>query len=91
MPIAVQTLEAPTVRERVRGGRSPLFRCDACGKEIPKPDVGRVAWDAEENATRLSVAFLHEGCVEAHRRTTEARLRVDRMTNFVASLDRYLP
>lgn len=91
MPIAVETLDSPTVRKRVRGGRSPLFRCDACGKEIPKPDGGRVAWDAEENATRLSVAFLHEGCVEAHRRTTEARLRVDRMTNFVASLQRYLP
>ena len=90
MPIAVQRLDAPTVRERTEAGYSPLLRCDECGKEIGKPAVGLVAWDAEENATYLSPIFLHEGCLDEHRGATEARLRVDPLQSFLESLAPFL-
>ena len=86
MPIAVQRLDTPTVRERTEGGYSPLLRCDACGKEIAKPEAGLVAWDAEENATYLSPIFLHEGCLDEHRGTRERRFRVDPLRSFLESL-----
>lgn len=91
MAISVRRLDAPTVRERTDGGFAPLLRCDECGEEIRKPASGRAAWDIDENATYLGVAFLHEGCVEAHRGTREVRLRVDRLSNVIESLAPFLP
>lgn len=89
MSIAMERLEAPTVRKATEGGYSPSFRCDACGKEIPKPAKGRVAWVPDENTTYLSVDFLHMGCVEEHRETRGGTLRTAELTDFVESLERY--
>lgn len=89
MPVAVRRLDAPTVRKRTEEGYSPLLRCDECGKEIAKPEVGLLAWNAEENATYLSPIFLHEGCLDACRGTTQARLRVDPLQSFLTSLAPY--
>lgn len=90
MAVAVEKLEAPTVRRGSDGGHAPLLRCDACGNEIPKPAVGRIAWQAGEHATYLTAVFLHEGCVEPHRERTQGRLRLDPLENFVESLRRFL-
>lgn len=91
MPIVVQRLDSPTVRKCVEGGYSPLVRCEACGSEIAKPEAGVVAWDSGENVTYVSPDFLHEGCLESHLGTTDARLSVDPLRNFLESLERYLP
>ncbi|MFW6206364.1 MAG: hypothetical protein ACOC5J_00350 [Gemmatimonadota bacterium] len=101
MPVALERLDAPTVRREAGDGFVPLLRCDACGKEIPKPAGGRVAWRPEENATYLAVAFLHEGCVETHRSQAGGQvegygkqvggpLRVGSLESFLTSLGRFL-
>lgn len=90
MPVGVERVEAPTVRREAGDGYAPLLRCDACGKEIPKPAAGRVAWQPEENATYLTPVFLHEGCLEDYRKGTRERVWDDRLDNFIDSLRRFL-
>lgn len=89
MSIVVQRLDAPTVRKTTGSGFSPLIRCRECGREVARPETGRVAWDAEENATRLTVSFLHERCVEAHLSSAAGRIRVARLSRFLRSLERF--
>lgn len=90
MAVAVQRLDAPTVRRGTGDGYAPLLRCDGCGKEIPKPASGRIAWQEGENETYLTPVFLHEGCVEAYRAESPGRLRLDPLENFIVSLERFL-
>jgi hypothetical protein len=90
MPVSLERAHAPTVRRTAGDGHAPLFRCDQCGKEIKKPAVGQIAWEAGENATHLPVRFLHEGCLEEYRKGIRERLRVDPLENFVESLRRFL-
>lgn len=89
MSVVVERLDAPTVRKTSEGGYAPSFRCDACGKEIPKPAKGRVAWDPYENRTYLSPGLFHTGCVEEHRKERGKALRTAKLTDFVASLERF--
>lgn len=89
MSVAVERLDAPTVRKTSEGGYAPSFRCDACGEEIPKPGKGRVAWDPGENRTYLSVDFLHASCVEDHRKERGKVLRTASLADFVESLERF--
>lgn len=89
MPVAVQKLDAPTVRKRSPDGYGPSFRCDECGGEIAKPGDGEVAWDPDENRTYLSAVFLHAGCSEAHRSPRERDFRTAGLGDFVASLERF--
>lgn len=102
MPVTVEKLDRPTVRRASDGGYAPLFRCDACGKEISRPAAGHVAWRDEENATHLTTVFLHDGCVEDYREQAGGRveahwkrvggpLRLDPLGNFLESLRRFLP
>ncbi len=101
MTVSVERLDAPTVRREAGDGHAPLLRCDDCGREISKPANGRVAWRPEENATYLSVAFLHEGCVEAFREQAGGRVeatwkqvggpvRVAPLEDYLESLERFL-
>lgn len=90
MAVAVERLDAPTVRRGSGEGYAPLLRCDGCGKEIPKPVSGRIAWQAGENATYLTAVFLHEGCLEPYRESTPGRLRIDPLENFLESLRRFM-
>lgn len=89
MPVAVQKMSAPTVRETSDDGYAPSFRCDECGKEIPKPARGRVAWDPDENRTYLPVSFLHAGCVDAYADRVDKDLRVADLSDYLDSLDRF--
>lgn len=90
MTIAVKKLDAPTVRKGSEEGYAPLLRCEVCGKEIAKPDRGRIAWDPEENRTYLSVAFLHEACVEHWADDRDVALRAAPLSDFVESLERFV-
>lgn len=85
----MERLDAPTVRRTSDEGYAPSFRCEVCRKEIPKPGMGRVAWDPDENATYLPVTFLHEGCVEGYRKGRRKTLRTADLTDFVESLERF--
>ncbi|MFW6193361.1 MAG: hypothetical protein ACOC83_07725 [Gemmatimonadota bacterium] len=87
MPVVMRRLDAPTVRETSPQGYGPSVRCDACGKEIPKPAKGRVAWDPDENTTYLGTDFLHEGCVDERRKERGVDLRTARLSEYVESLE----
>jgi hypothetical protein len=89
MGVVVERLDASTVRKTSEGGYAPSFRCDACGKEIPKPEKGRAAWDPDENRTYLSVALLHRGCVEDYRDGRGKDLRTADLADFAGSLERF--
>lgn len=89
MTFVMKRLDAPTVRRTSDDGYAPSLRCRACGKEIPKPAKGRVAWDPDENTTYLSAVFLHGGCVETYRGDREKALRIADLADFVGSLERF--
>lgn len=89
MTFVMERLDTPTVRKTSDDGYAPSLRCDACGKEIPKPAKGRMAWDPDENTTYLSAVFLHGGCVEAYREAREETLRTADLMDFIESLERF--
>lgn len=89
MAVAVQKLDAPTVRKRSPDGFGPLFRCDECGGEIAKPENGRVAWDPDENTTYLSTVFVHGGCSDEYLSDRERRFRTADLADYVDGLRRF--
>lgn len=86
MTVSVERLDAPTVRREAGDGHAPLLRCDDCGREISKPANGRVAWRPEENATYLSVAFLHPACGTEHASEAGEELESAELGAFLAAL-----
>lgn len=89
--IVVQKTEGATVKQGSERGDCPLVRCDACGRFVNRRSNGRVAWDPGQNVTCLDVAFLHEGCVEAHRKEREVDLEVDELARGLDELARFAP
>jgi hypothetical protein len=85
----VEMLESATVKETSEGGYCPLVRCEECQGAIPHPHDGKVLWEAGDPGTYVEMEFVHEGCLEEHRKRRGVRLRTAGLEDFLESAERF--
>lgn len=89
MPLMVEMLESATVKETSEGGYCPLVRCEECQGAIPHPQDGHVVWEAGDPGTYVELGFVHDGCLDEHRKKRGVRLRTAGLDEFLESAERF--